>query len=75
MGRIDNLTADELKKFLKAGERNIGVTLSIDSNPTGINSIKADMSSSKAYTLQGTVAQPGYKGIVIRNGKKILGGF
>jgi hypothetical protein len=51
------------------------VTLSIDSNPTGINSIKADMSSSKAYTLQGTVAQSGYKGIVIRNGKKILGGF
>ena len=75
LGRIDNMTADELKKFLKAGERNIGVTLSIDSNPTGINSIKADMSSSKAYTLQGTVAQSGYKGIVIRNGKKILGGF
>lgn len=29
-------------------------------------------SNSRAYTLQGTVAQTGHKGIVTQNGKKII---
>ena len=71
LGKIDGLTESELRTFLKAGESNISVTLSV-SDPTGISRVQADGTSSKAYTLQGTVAQMGHKGIVIQNGKKII---
>lgn len=71
LGKIDGLTESELRTFLKAGESNISVTLSVG-DPTGISRVRADGSSSRAYTLQGTVAQTGHKGIVIQNGKKII---
>ena len=71
IGHIDGLSESELRTFLHAGESNISVMLSL-SNTTGISQAKADKSSSKAYTLQGTIAQAGYKGIVIQNGKKIV---
>jgi hypothetical protein len=71
LGHIDGLSESELRTFLKAGESNISVTLSLE-NTTGISQIKADKTSSRAYTLQGTIAQAGYKGIVIQNGKKII---
>ena len=71
LGKIDGLTESELRTFLQAGESNISVTLSV-SDPTGISRVQADGTSSKAYTLQGTVAQTGRKGIVIKNGKKII---
>ena len=69
LGRIDGLSESELRTFLKAGESNISVTLSLN-NTTSINQVKADDVKSKAYTLQGTLAQAGHKGIVIKNGKK-----
>ena len=71
LGKIDGLTESELRTFLKAGESNTSVTLSAN-DPTGISRMQADGSSSKAYTLQGTVAQTGYQGVVIQNGKKII---
>ena len=71
LGHIDGLSESELRTYLKAGESNISVTLSLE-NTTGISQIKADKTSSRAYTLQGTIAQAGYKGIVIQNGKKII---
>lgn len=71
LGKIDGLTESELRTFLKAGESNISVTLSV-SDPTGISRVQADGSSSRAYTLQGTVAQAGTKGISIKDGKKII---
>ena len=71
LGKIDNLSASELRAFLIAGESNIGVTLSLN-NPTSIRSVKTDKSSFRTYTLQGTVAQTRQKGIVIQNGKKII---
>ena len=71
LGKIDGLTESELRTFLKAGESNISVTLSV-SDPTGISRVQADGTSSRAYTLQGTVAQAGQKGIVIQQGKKII---
>ena len=71
LGHIDGLSESELRTFLHAGGSNISVTLSLI-NTTGISQAKADKSSSKAYTLQGTIAQTGYKGIVIQNGKKII---
>ena len=71
VGHIDDLSESELRTFLKAGENNINVTLSL-SNATGISQVRANVTTSKAYTLQGTLAQAGYKGIVIQNGKKII---
>jgi hypothetical protein len=68
LGKIDGLSESELRTFLKAGESNISVTLSL-SNTTGISQVKADGSKSKAYTLSGTLAQVGHKGIIIKNGK------
>jgi hypothetical protein len=70
LGRIDGLSASELTAFLKAGESNISVTLSLG-NTTGINSRRTDKHSSRAYTLQGSLAQAGRKDIIIQNGKKI----
>lgn len=69
LGKIDGLSESELRTFLKAGESNISVTLSL-SNTTGISQVKADGSKSRAYTLSGTLAQVGHKGIIIQNGKK-----
>lgn len=71
LGHIDGLSESELRTFLHAGESNISVTLSLE-NTTGISQIKADKTLSRAYTLQGTIAQAGYKGVVIQNGKKII---
>ena len=71
LGKIDGLSESDLRTFLKAGESNISVTLSM-SNTTGISQVRNDENQSKAYTLQGTLAQAGPKGIVIQNGKKII---
>lgn len=71
LGKIDGLSENELKSFLKAGGSNISVTLSL-SNPTSISHISTDKNTSKAYTLQGTPSQATRKGIVLQNGKKIL---
>ena len=68
LGKIDGLSESELRTFLKAGESNISVTLSL-SNTTGISQVKADGCKSRAYTLSGTLAQVGHKGIIIKNGK------
>lgn len=68
LGKIDGLSESELRTFLKADESNISVTLSL-SNTTGISQVKADGSKSRAYTLSGTLAQVGHKGIIIKNDK------
>ena len=71
LGKIEGLSESELRTFLKAGESNISVTLSLN-NTTGISQVRTDENQTKAYTLQGTLAQAGYKGIIIKNGKKII---
>jgi hypothetical protein len=71
LGHIDGLSESELRTFLKAGESNISVMLSLN-NTTGISQVRAGESQSKSYTLQGTIAQAGHKGILIQNGKKII---
>ena len=71
LGKIEGLSESELRTFLKAGESNISVTLSLN-NTTGISQVRTDENQTKAYTLQGTLAQAGHKGIIIKNGKKII---
>ena len=72
LGKIDGLSENELRTFLKAGQNNISVTLSL-AETTDINTVKSDKLKDKScYTLQGTLAQAGHKGIIIQNGKKII---
>ena len=71
LGHIDGLSESELRTFLHAGETDISVTLSL-SQPTGINDVRANKDLSRAYTLQGTLAQEHTNGIIIKNGKKIV---
>ena len=69
IGKLDNMTQAEIKMWVNAGGDNVSVMLSI-SEPTGISQVKVDDVMSKAYTIQGTIAQPGHKGIIIQNGNK-----
>ena len=71
LGHIDGLSESELRTFLHAGETDISVVLSL-SQPTALSHVRADNGQSRAYTLQGTLAQEHTKGIIIKNGKKIL---
>ena len=71
IGKLDGMTQAEIKTWVNAGGDNVSVTLSI-SQPTGISLVKADDITSKEYTIQGTLAQAGHKGIVIQDGKKII---
>ena len=71
LGHIDDMTEAELRTFLHIDESGISVTLSLDGT-TGIHQVRTNDYESKAYTLQGTLAQAGTKGIVIQNGKKVI---
>ena len=76
LGKIDGLTESQLRTFLKAGESHITVTLALTSDATGISHISNESrntagTDSRAYTLNGTPASAGHKGIVIKDGKKI----
>ena len=71
IGKLDGMTQAEIKTWVNAGGDNVSVTLSV-SELTGIRKVKADETKSQAYTLMGTLAQVGHKGIVIQNGKKII---
>ena len=71
IGKLDNMTQADIRTWVNAGGGNVSVTLSI-SQPTGISQIKTDETKSQAYTLTGTLAQAGYKGVVIINGKRVI---
>ena len=74
LGKIDGLTESELRSFLKAGESNISVTLSL-ANTTVIKdltSTPSSISEDRIYSLNGQrVTNPSH-GIYIKNGKKTI---
>ena len=49
LGKIDGLTESELRTFLKAGESNITVTLSLSSGTTAINGVSSAAAEGGAY--------------------------
>lgn len=75
LGKIDGLSESELRTFLKAGESNISVTLSLTSNMTAIKNLTTDPSQKdegSLYSLNGQrVTNPSH-GIYIKNGKKVI---
>ena len=73
LGKIDGLSESELRSFLKAGESNISVTLSLQSDATGINTLSSSrIKDEELYSLNGQRVSNTSKGIYIKNGKKVI---
>ena len=71
LGKIDGLTGNELSTFLKAGQSNISVTLSLTSDVTAINDIHHLQDQNEFYSLSGIKVEHPSNDIYIRNGKKV----
>ena len=74
LGHIDNLSENELRSFLKAGESNISVTLSLEPMTSSVSEMRKDAASQDGtyYNLSGQkVVNPSH-GIYIKNGNKII---
>ena len=73
LGKIDGLSESELRTFLKAGESNITVTLSLSSGTTAVNSVRSAATENDAYySLSGQRIENPTHGIYIKNGKKVI---
>ena len=73
LGKIDGFSESELRTFLKAGESNIKVTLSLTSGTTAIKSVNGNrMEDGAYYTLNGEKVSNPSKGLYIKNGKKVI---
>jgi len=72
LGKIDGLSESELRTFLKAGESNISVTLSLTSGTTAIHQVRSKAEQDAYYSLNGQRVDNPTKGIYIRNGKKVI---
>ena len=73
LGKIDGLSESELRTFLKAGQNNISVTLSLTSGTTAIKSINSNQKKDGAYySLDGVKVENLSKGLYIKNGKKVI---
>lgn len=74
LGHIDALDENELRSFLKAGESNIEVTLSIQPVSTIINQVRMDAitQNDTYYNLSGQKVLSPSHGIYIKNGKKVI---
>ena len=71
IGKLDGLSADEVRRFVKAGEGEVNITLSLQPIYTGIQELSPNENDEGiAYTITGQIVPKGYKGIVIKNGKK-----
>ena len=71
IGKLDGLSADEVRRFVKAGEGEVNITLSLQPIYTGIQELSPNENDEgTAYTITGQIAPKGYKGIVIKNGEK-----
>ncbi len=71
LGKIDGLNESELRSFLRAGESNISVTLSLSSGETGLTPNLSTEGDGNIYSLSGQrVAKPSH-GIYIKNNKKV----
>lgn len=64
---------NELRTFLKAGQNNISVTLSLTSSTTAIKSVNGNrLENGEYYSLNGVKVENPSKGIYIKNGKKVI---
>ncbi len=72
LGKIDGLSENELRTFLKAGNSNISIKLSLTSGTTAIRQISGSDDEDVYYSLNGQrVTNPSH-GIYIKKGKKVI---
>jgi hypothetical protein len=71
LGRMVYSTQSELESFLKAGQGNVTVRLSLTSGATAISSVRTDVRKDVYRSLNGQQVDSPRKGIFIKNGKKI----
>lgn len=74
LGHFDSITGNDLRTFLKIGESNISVTLSL-TNTTAIRSVSTDATTARKddiYSLNGQKVESPTKGLYIKNGKKVI---
>lgn len=72
LGWIEGLTASELKTFLKGGQSDIAVILSLPSDATAVHHVNATANEDVYYTLSGRKVMHPSHGIYIRNGQKVV---
>ncbi len=73
LGRMEYASQAELESFLKAGQGNVMVKLSLSSEETAIKSVRAASPTSDDHvTLSGVRTQKPSRGIYIKDGKKIM---
>ena len=73
LGKIDSLSGSELRTFLKAGESNISVTLSLTNGTTAIRQVRSTAAEQEVfYSLNGQRVENPTRGIYIKNGKKVI---
>ena len=83
LGKIDGLSESQLRTFLKAGESNITITLSLSSGTTAINNVRSTATENGVYySLSGQRIERSAlplssrknptHGIYIKNGKKVI---
>ena len=72
LGKIDGLSESELHTFLKAGENNISVTLSLTNGTTAIHQVRSTAELEVYYSLNGQRVKNPTHGIYIKNGKKVI---
>ena len=73
LGHIEYTSQEELESFLKAGQGNITVKLSLSSETTAINSTRNTLSDKDVfYSLNGQRIDRPSHGIYIKNGKKVI---
>ena len=72
LGKIDGLSESELRTFLKAGESNISVMLSLSSGTTAIRSLTSTKDKGDIYSLNGQRMTNPSAGVYIKNGKKVI---
>ena len=72
LGKIDGLSESELRSFLKAGESNISVTLSLTPGTTAIRQTNGSDDEDVYHSLDGRKVTKPSHGIYIKNGKKVI---
>lgn len=72
LGRIQYSSQSELESFLKAGQGNISVTLSLTNGTTAIRQVRDTAEKDVYYSLNGVRVENPTHGIYIKNGKKVI---
>ena len=72
LGRIQYSSQSELESFLKSGQGNITVTLSLSNGTTAIHQVRSTKEQDVYYSLNGVRVEKPTHGIYIKNGKKVI---